>query len=81
MTKSFLATLLTSALLLSPAACGEGYDTPDAEAECDRIREDVRTCFDSSLPRSSDPTFRTCVSCFESCGNECFVDNCSFTCD
>ncbi len=71
------ARLAVAALLgaLVANACGSGFDTEDAQAECARIGQGQ--C-------ATGLSYDECVACFEDCGRECDVVQgpaCHFTCD
>jgi hypothetical protein len=72
---SFL--VLGAFIALALNACGPGFTTEEAMAECDRFRRDLEACF-------NDDVYTQCVSCHEECGRECsLIDTCphQFVCD
>ncbi len=70
--------LLAGALLtLLLSACNSGLSTEEASSECDRLRNDLVSCF-------TDTVYDQCVACHEECGRECSLqDKCphEFLCD
>ena len=72
-------SILLPALFVSllAVACDGGYDTAEAESQCNDYRARVGACID-------DAVFDECVLCFEDCGTECelYVNSgvCTFTC-
>ncbi len=66
------AALAASAIL---GGCGPTFTPEEAQEECDRLREDIDTCF-------TDEVYQACLVCHEDCGRECtFGNQCSFICD
>jgi hypothetical protein len=57
------ALVLLSLPLL--AACGSGYTTQQAVAECDAERR--------TRPALGDAAYDECVACYEACGVDCVV--------
>jgi hypothetical protein len=59
------------------AACGDGYSTSEATAECDAIKgTHGANCI-------NDASYARCVECFETCGQFCGVavaSPCAFSC-
>lgn len=64
---------LLVSLLASPlVACGEGYSTEDAQAECDALRANPPTT-NPPCSEFNQVTYDQCVLCFEECGDSCAV--------
>jgi hypothetical protein len=63
-----LAALAAVALIAAVAApgCSDGLSQSDAELRCTQEQTSKEFCFDSN-----GNTFNMCMSCFESCGNDC----------
>lgn len=58
-------------------ACGPTFERDEAIAECDRLRNDLVSCF-------TDEVYDQCVACHEECGRDCSMqETCpeQFLCD
>ena len=77
MMRLLLATALTGLAMLSIGACGDGFDTEEANAACNEEKARLADSFD-------DGSFAQCVSCHEECGDSCAtidtVTPATFTC-
>jgi len=60
-----LAALATAALVAAAAVVGcSGLSQSDAELRCNQEQISKTDCFDTNV-------YNSCVSCYESCGNDC----------
>jgi len=50
-------------------ACGDGYDTEEAEATCDTIKQADANNYNCM----SQADYDACVTCHEDCGDACLV--------
>ena len=61
-----IVSLLVSSFCLCLAGCGSSYSTDEAKTKCDLERTANNACF-------TDATYTQCLSCYESCGQDCAV--------
>ena len=59
-----LAALAVVAFVAAMVACSSGLSSSDAELRCGQEQTSKTFCFDTNV-------YDSCVSCFESCGNDC----------